>query len=138
MVIGCVFMMRISGLLQRQQTEQREVKGEMTKTIAEQNLPFVSPSDLRHPDEVMRLGRLGSAFPHRLSFMRVLMRQLSQQSDIHFKIKNQLDDDGYGRMVLGVTLAGRRFSLVAFSRPLAPENRTDRVIATALDACFCL
>ncbi|MGC6440737.1 MAG: hypothetical protein ACON4Q_08885 [Candidatus Puniceispirillaceae bacterium] len=110
----------------------------MTKTIAEQNLPFVSPSDLRHPDEVMRLGRLGSAFPHRLSFMRVLMRQLSQQSDIHFKIKNQLDDDGYGRMVLGVTLAGRRFSLVAFSRPLAPENRTDRVIATAWDACFCL
>ena len=110
----------------------------MTERHANQTIADIGPTQLRQPDDVMRLERLGSAFPHRLSFMRVLMRQLAQQSDINFQIDNQLDTDGYGRMVLSLTLAGRVYSLVAFSRHLAPENRTDRVIATAWDACFCL
>ena len=31
-----------------------------------------------------------------------------------------------------------RYSLIAYSRALADEDRTDRVIATAWDASFCL
>jgi hypothetical protein len=33
-------------------------------------------SDLRDPDQVMRLARMGASHPTRLSFMRVLLRGL--------------------------------------------------------------
>ena len=34
--------------------------------------------DLRPPEEVMRLERLGSSFPTRISFMRSLLRRIAR------------------------------------------------------------
>ena len=93
---------------------------------------------LRSPDEVMSLSALGASFPHRLSFKRTLIRTLHQQQ-AELKIESKaLDENGYGHLVLSIPFHGRRYSLIAYSRPLADEDRTDRVIATAWDASFCL
>lgn len=94
--------------------------------------------DLRTPAEVMRLERLGSFFPHRLSFMRILMRQLcAERAQIRIT-DQQLDQNGFGHMVLSLQLGGMDISLIAYSRELDAEDRTDRVIATKWDASFCL
>lgn len=93
---------------------------------------------LRAPSEVMRLLRMGAAFPTRLSFMRSLIRKLSaQKSEVTCPVW-EMDDLGYGRAVYSVTLGGDVYSLVAFTQPLDPENRSDRVIAEAWDAAFAL
>ena len=49
-----------------------------------------------------------------------------------------LDENGYGQVVYDVVLDGQHYSLICYSQALAPENRTDRVIAEAWDACFIL
>jgi len=95
-------------------------------------------ASLRSPDEVMNLTRMGSAFPTRLSFMRVLVRRLSNENAEVTRPVWEMDDDGYGRAVYSVQLGGKIYSLVAFSTPLDPERRTDRVIAEAWDASFTL
>ena len=98
----------------------------------------IDQSDLRPADEVMRLSRMGSMFPSRLSFLRTLTRRLiadgSQVSRPHW----QIDGDGYGTAVYTVTLGGHRYSLFAITQPLDPDMRTDRVIAEAWDAAFVL
>ncbi len=94
--------------------------------------------ELRPPSEVMRLERLGSSFPTRLSFMRTLIRQLAEEQAEVTRPVWEINDDGFGRAVYTVGLTGHRYSLVAFSTPLAPENRTDRVIAEAWDSSFVL
>ena len=93
---------------------------------------------MRSPNEVMRLERMGSCFPNRLSFMRTLMRRLSREKAEVTRPVWEMDDEGYGRAVYSVDLGGDTYSLVAFSTPLAPENRSDRVIAEAWDASFTL
>jgi len=95
-------------------------------------------ADLRPPSQVMRLERMGSFFPTRLSFMRSLIRQLS---DEHAQVTRpvwEIDDEGFGRAVYSVDLGGDAYSLVAFSTKLAPEDRTDRVIAQAWDTTYVL
>ena len=94
--------------------------------------------ELRSPDQVMSLSRLGSFFPHRLSFMRSFLRRVAaENAQLSIPI-SQLDRDGYGHMVLSLPVGGQPFSLIALSRPLDPSERTDRVIATKWDASFCL
>ena len=93
---------------------------------------------LRPPSQVMRLERMGSFFPTRLSFMRTLIRLLaSQQANVTRPVWD-LDDSGYGRAVYSLDLCGHTYSLVAFSTPLDPANRTDRVIAEAWDSSYVL
>ncbi|MGC6517576.1 MAG: hypothetical protein ACON49_06070 [Candidatus Puniceispirillaceae bacterium] len=93
---------------------------------------------LRRPEDVMRLEALGASFAHRLSFKRTLIRALhDQKADMQITNK-QLDDSGHGHVVLTINFYGRPYSLIGYSRPLADEDRTDRVIATAWDASFCL
>ena len=84
----------------------------------------------------MRLDRLGSSFPTRLSFMRSLIRQLAAERAEVTRPVWEIDDHGFGRAVYSVGLLGHTYSLVAFSTPLAPENRTDRVIAEAWDSSY--
>ncbi len=84
----------------------------------------------------MRLERLGSSFPTRLSFMRTLIRQLAAERAAVSRPVWEIDDGGYGRAVYSVELLGHTYSLIAFSTPLAPENRTDRVIAEAWDSSY--
>ncbi|MBT6277399.1 MAG: hypothetical protein HOI95_25115 [Chromatiales bacterium] len=50
--------------------------------------------------------------------------------------RKELDNDGFGQMVLSAHTANHTYSLVGFSHYLAPEQRTDRVIAEAWDATF--
>lgn len=93
---------------------------------------------LRERETVMRLSRMGSFFPTRLSFLRSLLRKLAadgvQLSWPVFDMNNQ----GHGNAVVTLDLDGHAYSLIAFSDPLDANARTDRVIATAWDACFVL
>ena len=93
---------------------------------------------LRPPAEVMRLSRLGSFFPTRLSFMRVLLRSLSAGEAKISRAVWEMDSNGWGRAVYRLDYGGAVYSLVAFSNQLAEAERTDRVIATAWDAAFVL
>lgn len=93
---------------------------------------------LRDPNVVMRLKRLGSTFPTRLSFLRVLLRRLAADGSTVSRPVWQIDENGYGRAVYSVDLGGFTYSLVAFSTPLSAEDRTDRVIATAWDTTYVL
>lgn len=86
----------------------------------------------------MRLGRLGAAFPTRLSFLRVLTRQLSRQSARLTRPIWQIDDHGYGHAVYTIALGGHDYSLIAVSTHLPDAMRTDRVIATAWDTSYVL
>lgn len=92
----------------------------------------------RPPAEVMRLARMGAAFPHRLSFMRVLIRRLARERAKVRRTLWQIDAEGHGRAVYQLTLGSRRYSLVAISTALDDDKRSDRVIAEAWDASFAL
>lgn len=93
---------------------------------------------LRPPGQVMRLSRMGSMFPTRLSFLRTLTRFLAAENAQVTRHVWQMCPDGYGHAVYCVTLGGYTYSLVAVSTQLAPEERTDRVIATAWDTAYVL
>ena len=96
------------------------------------------PPNIRNPKTVMNLERLGSLFPQKFSFMRILIRNLFRK-DPNFQIKtNQLNSDGTGYCVLTVELGTQVYSLVCFTEKLNPQERSDRVIATKWDASFCL
>lgn len=86
----------------------------------------------------MRLARLGSAHPTRLSFLRVLLRRLQREKWRFDRPLFNLDEKGVGRVVYRAIGPERTYSLVCFSHDLPPEMRSDRVIATAWDATFAL
>lgn len=92
----------------------------------------------RPPETVMRLERMGAAFPTRLSFMRVLIRRVHREAWHIQPTRFDLDDEGFGEAVYTARTPKRCYSLVAFSRPLAAEARTDRVIAEAWDTTYVL
>ena len=93
---------------------------------------------LRPPEQVMRLKRMGSNFPTRLSFMRTLLRRLAAEQAVVSRPLWEISDTGFGRAVYSVTLSDHRYSLVAFSTPLDASQRTDRVIAEAWDSSYVL
>ena len=93
---------------------------------------------LRPPAEVMRLERMGSFFPTRLSFMRSLIRILAAEGAVVRRPMWDIDAAGYGQAVYSVDLGGHTYSLVACSTPLDPDRRTDRVIAEAWDSSYVL
>ncbi len=93
---------------------------------------------LRPAAQVMRLARLGSFYPTRISFVRTLVRRMAREGWTVSRDVFDLDDEGYGTAVYGVSTPAGRLSLVAFSDYLDPEDRTDRVIATRWDAAFVL
>jgi len=99
--------------------------------------PF--PQDpLRDPSLVMRLERMGSFFPTRLSFMRTTIRQLLKAKAEPKRLVWEMDDQGYGRAVYSVDLSGHTYSLVAFSNRIPADMRTDRVIAEVWDSAYVL
>lgn len=97
-----------------------------------------TPVPLRAPDTVMRLARLGSFHQTRLSFMRVLLRRLAREGWSFARTAWAIDARGEGHAVYEARGNGRVYSLVAFANDLAPEKRTDRVIAEEWDATFAL
>ena len=96
------------------------------------------PPNVRNPKTVMNLKRLGSLFPQKFSFMRILIRNLFKKNP-NFQISsNKLNSGGKGHCVLSVELGKQVYSLVCFTEKLNPQERSDRVIATKWDASFCL
>ncbi|NEK23243.1 hypothetical protein GV827_12615 [Sulfitobacter sp. JBTF-M27] len=93
---------------------------------------------LRPASEVMRLARMGSMFPTRLSFLRSLMRRLAAENVVVTRPVWEMSDDGFGHAVYSLDLGGHTYSLVAVSTDLPPEMRTDRVIAEAWDSSYVL
>ena len=96
------------------------------------------PPNVRNPKTVMNLKRLGSLFPQKFSFMRILIRNLFKKNP-NFQISsNKLNSGEKGHCVLSVELGKQVYSLVCFTEKLNPQERSDRVIATKWDASFCL
>ena len=93
---------------------------------------------MRPPETVMKLERMGAFFPTRLSFMRTLVRRMARERWRFSVVRSELDRDGFGRMVWRIATPVRAFTFVAFSTALAPQERTDRVIAEKWDASFAL
>lgn len=109
-----------------------------TASDHDHSVPLHPQVPLRSPATVMRLERMGSFFPTRLSFMRTVIRTLqADRADVTRPVW-EIDSDGYGRAVYSVAIGGHVYSLVAFSTRLDPDQRTDRVIAEAWDSSFVL
>ena len=92
--------------------------------------------NLRHPENVMKLSRLGSFHQSKLSFLRSFIREFKC-----WKFKRdifELDKDGYGVAVYSVRKNQRVYSLICFSQHINANERSDRVIATKWDAAFVL
>ena len=93
---------------------------------------------LRSAETVMRLARMGSFHPTRLSFMQSLLRRIRREAWTFERRCWQIDAAGVGRAVYTVTGPQRAYSLVCFAHDLPDALRSDRVIATAWDATFAL
>lgn len=92
----------------------------------------------RPPEQVMRLARMGSAHPTRLSFLRVMLRRMQTEGWRFDRPVWEIDGKGVGRAVYRAIGPARSYSLVAFAHDLPDHLRSDRVIATAWDATFAL
>ena len=79
---------------------------------------------------------MGSAFQTRLSFMRSLTRRMAIENWAFSTPEIQLDREGRGHVIYSVCTGSRHYSLIAFSHPLDPTKRSDRVIAHEWDATF--
>lgn len=86
----------------------------------------------------MSLAHLGAMQPTRLSFLRVLMRDLARLDARVTRSAWEMDGEGHGHATYTVTMGPHSYTLIAFSQALADAERTDRVIATAWDAAFVL
>lgn len=99
---------------------------------------FPPQAALRPADMVMRLRRMGASFPHRLSFLRILMRSLAQENTKVTRTHWQICPDGFGFAVYQLRLGGFDYALIAVSSDIPADQRTDRVIATAWDTAYVL
>ena len=93
---------------------------------------------LRPAETVMRLARMGSFHQSRLSFMRVLLRRLKAENWRFERRAFEIDENSVGHAVYTMHGPSHSYSLVAFAHDLPPEQRSDRVIATAWDTTFAL
>jgi hypothetical protein len=94
--------------------------------------------ELRNPETVMRLARLGSFHQCRLSFMRQLTRRFAHEAWTVSRTVFDIDHNGVGRAVYQVDTGVRQYALVAFGHDLPDALRSDRVIAEQWDATFTL
>ncbi|MGE4595004.1 MAG: hypothetical protein AAEF23_05750 [Gammaproteobacteria bacterium] len=102
-------------------------------------MPFSAKLDevmMRPPEQVMRLDRMGSSFPTRLSFMRTLIRRMSKEKWRFEKLRQDVDENGYGVSIYAAHTPERTYSLIAFTQDIPADMRTDRVIAEVWDATF--
>jgi len=92
--------------------------------------------ELRNPNTVMKLSRLGSFHQSRLSFLRSFLNEFK---DWHYKRDLfNLNKNGFGTAVYSFRKNKRVYSLVCFANEINDEERSDRVIATKWDAAFTL
>ena len=86
----------------------------------------------------MRLARMGSRYPSRLSFSRSMLRRLINDKWKIKKSRFDLDKDGYGTVVYEIIINNDTYSLVCFSAFLDDKDRSDRVIASKWDTAYTL
>ena len=92
--------------------------------------------ELRDPNTIMKLSRLGSFHQSKLSFLRSF---LSEFKDWDYKRDLfNLDKNGYGEAVYSFKKKEKVYSLVCFANKINDDERSDRVIATKWDAAFTL
>ena len=84
------------------------------KTSKANQLPY-NDLKIRHPEVVMKLDRMGSFFPFRLSFARIMIRNLMKNKTKIACLIWDFDNDGYGHAVYTLDLEGKNVSLIAFS-----------------------
>jgi hypothetical protein len=92
--------------------------------------------ELRDPNIIMKLSRLGSFHQSKLSFLRSFLNEFKDW-DYSRDLFN-LDKNGYGEAVYSFKKGNRVYSLVCFANQIKDEERSDRVIATKWDAAFTL
>ncbi len=91
---------------------------------------------LRDPNELMKLSRLGSFHQSKLSFLRSFLKEFK---DWKFnKSLFDLDEHGHGIAVYSLSKKKRTYSLICFANKINDSERSDRVIATKWDAAFTL
>ena len=89
---------------------------------------------LRDPNTIMKLSRLGSFHQSKLSFLRSFLNEFK---DWEYKRDLfNLDRFGYGEAVYSFKKNKRTYSLVCFANKIKDDERSDRVIATKWDAAF--
>ena len=93
---------------------------------------------LRPASKVMRLSRMGAFHQSRLSFARVLLRNLKNQKWSFDRPIWNIDHDGVGVASYRAIGPARTYTLVAFGHKLDDGKRSDRVIAEAWDSTFVL
>jgi len=92
--------------------------------------------ELRDPNIIMKLSRLGSFHQSKLSFLRSFLIEFKDW-DYSRDLFN-LDPNGNGEAVYSFKKKDRVYSLVCFANKISDEERSDRVIATKWDAAFTL
>ena len=92
--------------------------------------------ELRDPNIIMKLSRLGSFHQSRLSFLRSFLNEFK---DWNYKRDLfDLDKNGFGVAVYSFEKKNRVYSLICFANKIDDVERSDRVIATKWDAAFTL
>ena len=92
--------------------------------------------NLRDPNIVMKLSKLGSFHQSKLSFLRSFLKEFKDWK--YSRDLFELDENGYGRAVYSFKKDNRTYSMVCFANQLKDNERSDRVIATKWDAAFVL
>ena len=92
--------------------------------------------ELRDPNIIMKLSRLGSFHQSKLSFLRSFLDEFKDW-DYNRDLFN-LDTGGYGEAIYSFKKNKRIYSLVCFANKIDDNDRSDRVIATKWDAAFTL
>ena len=92
--------------------------------------------ELRDPNIIMKLSRLGSFHQSKISFLRSFLEEFKNwefNRDLF-----DLNENGYGEAVYSLKKNKRIYSLICFANALSDDERSDRVIATKWDAAFVL
>ena len=92
--------------------------------------------ELRDPNKIMKLSRLGSFHQSKLSFLRSFLNEFKD-----WEYKRDLFDlniNGFGEAVYSFKKNKRVYSLICFANEIKDEESSDRVIATKWDAAFTL
>ena len=92
--------------------------------------------ELRDPNIIMKLSRLGSFHQSRLSFLRSFLSEFKDwqyERDLF-----DLDQEGHGTAVYSFKKKDRAYSLICYANKIKDDERSDRVIATKWDAAFTL
>ena len=92
--------------------------------------------ELRNPNIVMKLSRLGSFHQSKLSFLRSFLKEFKNWE--YKRDLFELNESGYGTAVYSLKKDSRVYSLICFANELKENERSDRVIATKWDAAFTL